>query len=425
MYPTKNSLLSFLFALLTVWSSLGSAQTLSVKRDLVWSQPESEVHSPQFSPDGNFIVLETRVHWPDGDEAEGLSEAFFKQLEARQVKDPRFADPVVRLVDLSGRTVCEAHYGTHPTVSPDNHKVAFSRQQKPITGRRALAETMDGNDIQIFDCETKQGRTLAQPKGGFLDGPIFTSDGRAVIYTANEATNGAMSGAVAVERIPLDGGQTESLLKRGTVPAVPCDAVQNKLPFQTFMCGQRVKFPSSFQNLVLKLEVAGSNAIVLQARPVPQVGDLYLAGKYDLELVNVFAGNDSVLALGRFDIAKLREVSFQPLSGERLMILSGYWRAFSLNSKEWLPDAGPQNTKPHSFYSPNGEYYIAAEPADEPDHFAVTRSADGKAIFVSEKTNALYGVTWSRDSKRFAVVTLPKGRRGHSYRDDLTVYSLQ
>jgi hypothetical protein len=185
------------------------AQNPSVKRDLVWSQPESEISSPRFSPDGNFIVLETRVHWPDGDEAEMLPEAFFKQLKARQAKDPRFADPVIKLVDLNGQTVCEAHYGTHPSVSSDNKTIAFSRQNKPITGLRSLAETLDGNDIQMFDCESKRSRTLAKPGAGFLDDPIFAGDGQSVMYTVNEATNGAMSGPVAIARVALESGQAE------------------------------------------------------------------------------------------------------------------------------------------------------------------------------------------------------------------------
>jgi dipeptidyl aminopeptidase/acylaminoacyl peptidase len=415
----------FLLVLLTVWPSLGGAQIPSVKQDLAWSQPESEISSPEFSPDGNFIVLETRVHWPDGDEAEGLPDSFFKRLEARQAKDPRFADPVIKLVDLSGRVVCEARYGTHPNVSSDNRKIVFSRQKKPITSLRSLAQTMDGNDIQIIDCETKQARTLAEPNSGFLDNPMFTSDGQSVVYTANEATNGAMSGAVAVERVALESGRKESLLSRETIPAVPCDAVQNKSRRQAFICGKHIKFTSSFRSLVDRLELADGNVIALQARPVPSAGDLYLAETYDLDLMTVFPAKSTLLPLGHFETSRLREVSFQALSGNRLMVLSGYWRAFSLNSKDWLADIGPQNTRPRSFYSPSGEFYLVTEPVDEPDHFSLIRSGDGKTIFVSEKVSSIYGVTWSRDSKRFAVVTLPDGQSGWSYREKLAVYSLQ
>jgi hypothetical protein len=164
---------------------------------------------------------------------------------------------------------------------------------------------------------------------------------------------------------------------------------------------------------------------VLRARPIPSAGDLYLAENYDLELMTVFPTQTTLLSLGHFALNGVRDVSFQALSEDRLMILSGYWRPFSLSSKDWLPETGPKHTKPRSFYNPSGEYYLAVEPFDEPDHFTLVRAVDGEKRFVSPVTNAIYGVTWSQDSKRFAVVTLPRGRSGRTYREELTVYSVR
>ena len=78
-----------------------SQSHISLKKELVWSLPENEIASPQFSADGKFIVVVSRVHWPDGEEAEGLPETFFAKLEARKRREPRFADPVIRLLDLN------------------------------------------------------------------------------------------------------------------------------------------------------------------------------------------------------------------------------------------------------------------------------------------------------------------------------------
>ena len=353
-----------------------------------------------------------------------MPDTFFKRLEARKAKDPRFADPVVKLIDLSGRTVCEARYGTNPSLSPDNKRIAFSRQKNPITGLRSLAETLADNDIRIFDCETKQTLTVAEPNTGYFDDPVFLSDGGSIAYTMNEATNGAMSGPVGIERVELASGHREPLLSKETTAAVPCDAVPNKSPAQAFICSQPIKLSASFPNLVEGFQLSDDKVIVLQARPVPTAGDMYLARKYDLELMSVFPAKTPVLSLGQFEIMKLRQVSFQALSEGRLMILSGYWKAFSLDSKSWLPQTGPQNTIARSFYSPSGEYYVTKEPLDEPDHFTLVRAADGEKMFVSPMADGIYGVTWSRDSTRFAVVTLPKGRSGPSYREELTVYSL-
>ena len=392
---------------------------------MVWSLPENEISSPQFSADGNFVVLVTRVHWPDGDEAENLPDGFFKGLLDRKARDPRFADPIIRLIDSSGHTVCEARYGTNPVVSPDNKKIAFSRQKKPISGLRPLAETLAGNDIQIFDCEKKETFTLAQPDGGYLDDPIFFADGKSIVYTTNEATNGAMSGPVGIERVEIGSQHKESLLRKETVPAVPCDTVRNKTPLQSFMCRQSSKLSDSFQSLIEKFELADDKVFVLEARPVPSVGDMYLAGTYDLQLISVFPQKTTLVSIGQTKITGLREISFQPLTKDRLIVLSDYWRTFSLESNEWLPQVGPKNKIPASFYSPSGKYYLATEPSDAPDHFTLFRTDDGAKMFVSPVVEGIYGMAWSRDSNRFAVVTLPKGRSGPSYKEELAVYSLR
>ena len=146
IFPNYVVLLAFLTAI----SALSSGQASSpVSKELVLSLPDSEIASPQFSDDGNFIVLVSRTHWPDGDEAESLPAAFFKELQARRRREPRFADPIVSLIDLKGEAVCEVRYGTNPSIAPDNKSIVFSRQKKPITGLRPLAETLAGNDIQV------------------------------------------------------------------------------------------------------------------------------------------------------------------------------------------------------------------------------------------------------------------------------------
>ena len=61
-----------------------SQPNVSPKKELVWSLPNNEIASPEFSQDGSLIVLVTRVHWPDGDEAEGLPESVFEKLEQRK-----------------------------------------------------------------------------------------------------------------------------------------------------------------------------------------------------------------------------------------------------------------------------------------------------------------------------------------------------
>jgi hypothetical protein len=82
--------------LLAAFATASGQQRGQVTKELSWSLPENEIESPSFSPDGSRIALVTRVHWPDGDEAESLPESFFNRLEKRKQHDPRFAYTTLR-----------------------------------------------------------------------------------------------------------------------------------------------------------------------------------------------------------------------------------------------------------------------------------------------------------------------------------------
>jgi hypothetical protein len=404
-----------------------SQSHISLKKELVWSLPENEIASPQFSADGNFIVVVSRVHWPDGDEAEGLPETFFAKLEARKRREPRFADPVIRLLDLKGNPVCEVRYGTNPSIAPDNKSIVFSRQNKPITGLRPLAATQAGNDIQLFDCEKKQARTIAKPQTGYFDNPIFLSDGRSIAYTVDEAVNGAMGGSVGIERVDMNGAQKESLLTREVTPAVPCPPTDSAktTSFQIRMCSEPTKLSSSFPTLTLNVEMVGSQLLALQAKPEPSVGDIYLASHYRLSLVSVFPKIAEVFSMGQGDMNKVWDASFQSISDGEVMIFSEYWKPFSLETRGWLPETAPRNANRRSIYSPNGKYYLTVEPVkEEPSQFTLYRAADGEKLFTSPTMANVFDLAWNGDSTRFAVVAVPKRVSGSTYLEVLTVYSL-
>src|SRR5260221_337341 len=414
-------------SLIAVSATANGQVSTSLKKELVWSLPESEIASPQFSPDGNFIVLVSRVHWPDGEEAESLPETLFNKLDARKHREPRFADPIIRLIDLKGNPVCEVRYGTNPNITADNKSIVFSRQRKPITGLRPLAATLAGNDIQLFDCEKKEARTIAEPQTGYFDNPIFLSDGQSIAYTVNEAVNGEMGGAVGVEQVDVSGARKESLLAKEAAPAVRCPTagITKMTDFQSMMCSQTTKLSSSFPTLVLNVSVAGDQLLVLQAKPIPSAGDMYLASRYQLSLVRVFPKRDEVFSMGQGDMNKAWDASLQPISDGEVMIFAEYWKPFSLETRDWLPQTALRNANPRSIYSPNGKYYLAVEPVkEEASHFGLYRAVDGHKLFTSATMANIFDVAWNRDSTRFAIVAAPKGYSGSAYRNVLAVYSL-
>jgi len=106
------------------------------------------------------------------------------------------------------------------------------------------------------------------------------------------------------------------------------------------------------------------------------------------------------------------------------MIFEKYWRPYSLRINNWLPELGPRNKNSNSVYSPDLKYYLAAEPAGSPDHFALYQAANGRSVAILSRAAEVFGAVWSRDSKRFAVVVVPRGASGAQYREELVVYSV-
>jgi WD40-like Beta Propeller Repeat len=421
--------LALLFLLVAGVSPLTANGQLSfpVKREFTWSLPGSEIRTPQFSLDGNFIVLVSRVHVADGGEAEGLPESYFNALKERQQKDPRFADPIIKLIDLQGKTVCEVSYGWNPSISPDNKSLVYSRQKRAITGLRELAETQDGNDIQLFDCEKKEGRLVAEPDTGYLDDPFFFSDGNSIVFSENEAVNGAFGGAVGIGRFDLQLNHKSTLLSKKTGPAIPCPpGTSSKQTRDSFMCSQITNPTSSFPQLLMQVAPADKQLFVLLGIPIPSPDDTYMASTYDIHLVSLLPETNEILSLGKTDMANSDEPTLQSVSDRRVMIFSQYWRLFSLTTGKWLTAVGPRNTRRRSVYSPDLKYYLTVEPSDDPSHFVLRQTIDGKKLATFPKTvNAdVLDAVWSRGSKRFAIVGVSNGSADSTYREELIVYSM-
>jgi len=89
---------------------------------------------------------------------------------------------------------------------------------------------------------------------------------------------------------------------------------------------------------------------------------------------------------------------------------------------------GPKNTNPKSIYSPDLRYYLVAEgakPDDEPDHFVLYRTADGKRIERFRRMAQVYEAVWSPDGKRFAMIGVPlEGANPRRHVEELVIYSV-
>jgi hypothetical protein len=206
-----------------------------------------------------------------------------------------------------------------------------------------LAETQAGNDIQIFDCEKRQARLLAEPDAGYLNNPFFFPDGNSIVYTENEAVNGASGGPVGLARFDLRQNEKTNLLSKTAVLAVPCPPAGSDRPTQvSYMCSQVENPTGSFPQLLLQFAPVGNQLVALLGTPIPSPGDVYLAKDYDISLLSVLPEKKKILSIGKVEMANDEEDSFQPASDQRVMIFLHYWRPFSLTTGKWLPDLGPR-----------------------------------------------------------------------------------
>jgi Tol biopolymer transport system component len=123
--------------------------------------------SPQFSPDGRWVVYR---------------KAYGK---ATVWKVPAGGGEPVQLSD---------RYSTHPTVSPDSKLVAYRYRDENAPWRIAVAPFEGGEPLKTFDLPATFGVPLR-----------WTADGRAVAYVD---TRGGVSNIVAQ---PLDGGAVKQL----------------------------------------------------------------------------------------------------------------------------------------------------------------------------------------------------------------------
>lgn len=173
----------------------------------------------------------------------------------------------------------------------------------------------------------------------------------------------------------------------------------------------------------------GNDVVALLGMPLPTPGDMYLADSYDMSLVSVFPVQRTVLLLGKRKMESWDETAFQAVSGERVLIFSQYWKLLSLSTGKPLPDFGPRNADLKSTYSPDLKYYLRAEAhqrGEDPDHFVLYRTADGKRLDSLPRMALAYGAVWDPESTRFAIVGVPMGSASPAHHsEELVVYSVR
>jgi len=355
-----------------------------------WHRDGQEIHSPAFSPDGREVAVTLQTHIPDGGEAENQTpKQHREQHERRQAqiaRDSRAFDPVVTVVTLADGKTERVDFGYEPAFAPDGATLVFQFQKKPISGFRALAEPMEGNEIRIWDRKTGKTRTLATPSRGFYGTPVFAPDGKSVVFGLQEAVNGAWGGMVGIGVVDLATGKIVFPYARRTEHGFVC--IVRSFGF----VGRKL-----FAHVLVPRTSAGSGM-------ANEYRDVLVATGPPERVIYEWPENDDSFGAR----------SFGSWSDGGVAIYDENWRA--------LPDAPqlPMKQRPvriqPGVLSPDGhlrarEYASGIVVTDIATGRAVAtfkgpRSGDPELLASPEVTSegSLEGLTWSADSKRLAWI---------------------
>lgn len=167
----------------------------------VHSEAGYDFYHAAVSADGKKVAFVRKLHRPD---PHGRSESEIAAWRARREIEPRFEDPEVVFCVVRTSACTGVDWGWHPAFSPDGTTIAYIQQTKPISGYRVLASTLAGNELWQYDLEQRKRRRLAAPKQHYLSDPIYSLDGKWVVFAYSAPANGSFGGPVGVGRVNLE-----------------------------------------------------------------------------------------------------------------------------------------------------------------------------------------------------------------------------
>lgn len=195
--------------ILLTWTMGIFGQQPKVTKYFDWYTKNYTIQNPGFAHSDTEMLFVQQFYIPDGHDAAGR-EPYVESLLATADKEKRFADPIVCILNLKTKGLVQVDYGWSPAFSPDDKKIVYSYQTVPISGKRVLAETLNGNNIKIYNRSSKQYEIIASADPTFLLDPLFV-DSLHIIYKVGDAVNGAYGGGVAFKKINLVTKKEESL----------------------------------------------------------------------------------------------------------------------------------------------------------------------------------------------------------------------
>ncbi|MBT9583525.1 hypothetical protein IV102_09245 [bacterium] len=342
-----------------------------------WTQPDTEILGVCPDSTGSKVAVVRRLHWPDGHQAEG-AEKKLAALQRRAKKEPRFQDPELVLLQVSGEARL-IDWGWDPDFSPGGDRLCYIHQATPATGQRILAATLYGNWLEEWTEASGQHRVLARPQAGSLASPVYSPDGQRLLYELQAAVNGAWPGTIGVGVYNFSTTQAQTLLA-----------------------------PAKQRELDVLIQPLWVGNQIMALRGTPLKAGTYLSDSYQWQVLNAEAGAAVITTLPSSDLMAAPRLES---SAGRLWIGS---RRFDLQKKNWLDK--PTQVELGK-WSPDGKCRAATR-----NQFLILSDASGREFWRTSLPASASSLRWSANSRYLAVICTQM-RRGQFVKDEVLLYT--
>ncbi|MGJ7030713.1 hypothetical protein [Niabella hirudinis] len=188
-----------------------SAQTPKVQNRLEWFEKGTIIQGVSINNDGDRLVFVKRLRDTSGLQDKTIAaEKGVENLLPAGGDTRRRLDPVIVYYNMANRRQMLLDYGWSPRFSPNSNRVVYAHQEKPLGNARIVAGSLGGNDIRIFDLQSKKTTVVVAAPRGFLMEPVFTDSAR-IIYKTGDAVNGPYAAGISFSRYNLVTKKTELL----------------------------------------------------------------------------------------------------------------------------------------------------------------------------------------------------------------------
>lgn len=305
--------------------------------------------------------------------------------------DPRWADPQVAILPWThpGKELEVIGYGWSPQISPQGRMIYYAYQAKPISGKRILAETEEGNDIREYDRQTKTSRVLFRQEKGYLDEPLLSPDGKQLAFSLCDSVNGSYAESIGLGIYDLEKNTGHVLIPehrhQGTRNFISAVFWTNKVPYQLIACAEIPVFKN--------------------AKEQHDPNDL--ADTYRSKIVNVTAGR--LIYSGLHDICvqpanDFRVLAFPTPSSDNIWVCYHKWLTFNANSGKEVVPSRPLNLGPKGFLSPNGLYCAELVGVDKRT-LSVRKIGDSRHSWQwQNEDDEIREMVWSHDCTKLLIV---------------------